>query len=72
MTEENKIICVCPYCASDDIEFLIWWNPNDTTSTAHELDRNGAGIDQRGYCHRCEKDIKYCDEVQKKNINQII
>ena len=55
-------LLVCPDCASSDIEFKVWYNPNDRKSTAFELDD---GELNDGWCHTCEDEISHC--VESKN-----
>ena len=62
MKVKNKqTLLVCPDCASSDIEFKIWYNPNDRKSTAFELDDGGL---EDGWCHSCNDEISHCVESE--------
>lgn len=59
----QKKLLVCADCGSSDIEFKVWYNPNDRKSTAWELD-DGEIAD--GWCKSCEEEISHCVESENE------
>tara|TARA_R110002020_G_scaffold112870_1_gene259750 strand:- start:1105 stop:1380 length:276 start_codon:yes stop_codon:yes gene_type:complete len=62
----QRKLLVCPDCASSEIEFKVWYDPNDRKSTAFELDD---GELEDGWCHSCNDEISHCVE-SKKSIDE--
>ena len=59
--KENKTLLVCPECASSDIQFMIWHNPNDLEIKAKDCETDDV-FD--GYCNSCEENIKHYNESE--------
>lgn len=62
----QRKLLVCPDCASSEIEFKVWYDPNDRKSTAWELDD---GELEDGWCHSCNDEISHCVE-SKESIDE--
>jgi len=61
MPKENDILFVCPECASSDIEFMVWANPNDREVKAFDCLPDQI---YDGYCNSCKENIKYFNDSQ--------
>lgn len=66
----NNAILVCEECGSEDIQTLMWVNPNNTSQVDGELD---SGDTSNNYCRNCQENVgitskeEYLKNIQIEN-----